>query len=157
MPSSTTSDPPQVYWSLPNLIEPVQVMPDGYTRPEQLLPGDMKAKESDPSRMAVYVCLLDEKPHLHPSLIALHKHRYNIHKIPLPTDPTNDLPKSQIPNTINPLKENNGTKQDDNEDVTMEATFPILESSETTRKPEWFMWKFSEEEENRRKNYLPLA
>lgn len=61
-----------------------------------------------------------ERPHLHPNLAALHKHRLVAHSIPLPLDPNNDLPITK------------GEK-------------------------EWLTWKYSEEEETRRKAYLPLA
>lgn len=64
-----------------------------------------------------------ERPHLHPNLAALHKHRLAAHGIPLPADPQSDLPLS--------------------------AT--------TAGEKEWLSWKFSAEEELRRKAYLPLA
>jgi hypothetical protein len=67
-----------------------------------------------------------ERPHLHPNLAALHKHRLVVHSIPLPLDPSNDL-------TISQVTEGNEARQ------------------------EWFTWKYSEEEELRRKAYLPLA
>ncbi|WVW84515.1 hypothetical protein I302_106549 [Kwoniella bestiolae CBS 10118] len=149
IPKTTTSLPSeptnQTYWALPNTIEPVQVLPDRHTKADAAGVENMKGKESDPSRMGVYVCLLDDRPHLHPSLLSLHKHRLNIHKIPLPPDPTNDLPTSQSAATTQ-------TVQD--EDITMSSS-PVPLETET--KAEWIMWKFTEEEENRRKSYLPLA
>jgi len=93
--------------------------------------------------MGIFVCLLDgksalsriyaeadtaERPHLHPNLAALHKHRLVAHSIPLPLDPNNDLPKSQM---------------------------TVTEEKEVRQ--EWFTWKYSEEEELRRKAYLPLS
>ncbi|WWC95959.1 hypothetical protein V866_002826 [Kwoniella sp. B9012] len=154
----TTTD--QAYWNLPDTIAPIQVLPDRFTKPADAQVENLKGKESDPSRMGVFVCLLDDKPHLHPSLISLHKHRLNIHHIPLPPDPSNDLPIPQSSSTLRPSE----PPQTD-EDISMTATSPTpAEATLTTqRKPEadaqveWFMWKFSEEEENRRKSYLPLA
>jgi hypothetical protein len=67
-----------------------------------------------------------ERPHLHPNLAALHKHRLVVHSIPLPSDPSNDLPSAQV-------------------------------TEGKVLKQEWFTWKYSEEEESRRKAYLPLA
>ena len=63
---------------------------------------------------------ISDRPHLHPNLAALHKHRLVAHSITLPPDPNVDLP------------------------VTKGAQ-------------EWLTWKYSEEEETRRKAYLPLA
>jgi hypothetical protein len=103
----------------------------------------MVGKETEPSRMGIYICLLDgkflaflpehslegrkweaeilDRPHLHPNLAALHKHRLVVHSIPLPLDPNVDLPMTK------------GEGE------------------------EWLTWKYSEEEETRRKAYLPLA
>jgi len=93
--------------------------------------------------MGIYICLLDgmlafpiiinsgrygrcaeilDRPHLHPNLAALHKHRLVVHSIPLPADPSVDLPMTTV-------KEGE----------------------------EWLTWKYSDEEEQRRKAYLPLA
>ena len=84
--------------------------------------------------MSIYLCLLDgeshptalekltpaDRPHLHPSLGALHKHRLHAHSIPLPTNPTMSPPP------------NSG-------------------------KQEWLEWKYTDEEEARRKAFLPLS
>ncbi|OCF73083.1 hypothetical protein I204_06313 [Kwoniella mangroviensis CBS 8886] len=149
-PKTTTE---RVYWNLPDIIAPIQVLPDRYTKPADAQVDNLKGKESDPSRMGVFVCLLDDKPHLHPSLISLHKHRLNIHHIPLPPDPSNDLP---IPQSI-PTPHSAEPPQTD-EDISMTSTSPIPTTQQKLETPvEWFMWKFSEEEENRRKSYLPLA
>ncbi|WWC70629.1 40S ribosomal eS28 domain-containing protein [Kwoniella pini CBS 10737] len=145
----------QVFWILPQNIQPIQVIPDRYTKSNEVSSENMKGKESDPSRMGVFVCLLDNKPHLHPSLQALHKHRLIIHKIPLPADPINDLPVSQsnISNITNPFI---GQIE---QDIIMSSTSDLPQESVASipNKTEWFMWKFSEEEANRRKSYLPLA
>jgi hypothetical protein len=86
----------------------------------------------------VYVCgqktrEIDEltvvdRPHLHPNLAALHKHRLVVHSIPSPLNPNTDLPS--------PQGSHNDTKGE--------------------QKQEWFTWKYSEEEELRRRAYLPL-
>ncbi|WWD18353.1 hypothetical protein CI109_102803 [Kwoniella shandongensis] len=77
-------------WNLPSTIPARQVLPDRHKSKTALT--EQKGKESDPGRMAIWVCLLDDRPHLHPSLLALHKHRHNVHSIPLPPDPSTDLP-----------------------------------------------------------------
>ena len=38
---------------------------------------------------------ISDRPHLHPNLAALHKHRLVAHSIPLPLDPNNDLPTTK--------------------------------------------------------------
>ncbi|WVR06238.1 hypothetical protein IAU60_003268 [Kwoniella sp. DSM 27419] len=119
---------PPALWALPAKITARQVLPDRYTDPASLAPEQMKGKESNPSRMGVYVCLLDERPHLHPSLLALDRHRLAAHQIPLPTDPSTQI--SQRSSQV-------GTSD--------------------KAKDEWFMWSFSEEEESRRRSFLPLA
>ncbi|WWC62420.1 uncharacterized protein I303_105016 [Kwoniella dejecticola CBS 10117] len=153
----TSAEPEKhTFWTLPTTIEAVPVMPDRYTKPSELSPEKMKGKESDPSRMGVYVCLLDDKPHLHPSLHALHKHRLTIHGIPLPLDPANDLPVPQPSNN-----DTNFSAESRQEDVVMSPSSPSAGSGQQVggqpEKAEWLMWKFSEEEANRRKSYLPLA
>lgn len=74
--------------------------------------------------------------------MALNKHRHTVHRIPLPPDPANDRPQSR---------------------VTPEGEMDIVPQTPQTRpegeavvEAEWFMWKFSEEEEARRRAYLPL-
>lgn len=69
-----------------------------------------------------------ERPHLHPTLTALHKHRLAAHGIPLPTDTAHDLPVQTV-----------------------------MDDDMGTGGKEWMSWKFSAEEEARRKAYLPLA
>ncbi|WRT67656.1 uncharacterized protein IL334_004628 [Kwoniella shivajii] len=171
---NSTSGEVKTYWSLPNTIEPVEVLPDRYTKSSQLLPDNMKGKESDPGRMGIYVCLLDDKPHLHPSLSALHKHRYNIHRIPIPPDPTNDLPIAQPqlqpkpkPDSLSSSVDEMGDSgvTDPSGDIQMSPPPPLpsfvinqdVSTSGMENRAEWFMWKFSEEELLRRKSYLPLA
>ncbi|WVF69323.1 hypothetical protein IAT40_004099 [Kwoniella sp. CBS 6097] len=170
----------QAVWTLPSTIEPRRVLPDRYTDPSSVLADKLKGKVSDPGRMGVYVCLLDERPHLHPSLQALHRHRLNAHQIPLPPDPINDLP---IPHRATSLQSDSSTSAavdatDDpavldamqQQDVDMSAAphqalpLPNTKRASAVRdqdavgaKQEWFTWKFTQEEELRRKAYLPLA
>ncbi|OCF43918.1 hypothetical protein I317_02188 [Kwoniella heveanensis CBS 569] len=144
-------------WALPATIEPRAVLPDRYTDPSDATSDKLKGKESDPGRMGVFVCLLDDRPHLHPSLLALHRHRLNAHQIPLPPDPNNDLP---IPSPHVQALSNSEVSP---EDVDMSSSniqpTPTPTPGQTVRKhrQEWFTWKFTQEEESRRKAYLPLA
>ena len=71
--------------------------------------------------MGIWLCLKDDRAHLHPSLLALHKHRLAAHGIPIPAESNKTLLSAE------------GEGE------------------------EWISWKFSEEEEARRKAYLPLA
>ncbi|KAK8858463.1 hypothetical protein IAR55_002690 [Kwoniella newhampshirensis] len=77
-------------WTLPPSIPSRRVFPDRHT-PRSAL-GGLKGRDVDPGRMGIFVCLLDDRPHLHPTLSALHKHRQNVHSIPLPPDPSTDPP-----------------------------------------------------------------
>lgn len=62
--------------------------------------------------MGIFICLLDgkcrpaapastvqlttpDRPHLHPSLHALHAHRLRAHELASPPDPVHDLPPGQ--------------------------------------------------------------
>ncbi|TXT13429.1 hypothetical protein VHUM_00796 [Vanrija humicola] len=38
--------------------------------------------------MGIFLCLLDDRPHLHPSLAALNAHRLRVHQLPAPADPS---------------------------------------------------------------------
>jgi hypothetical protein len=57
--------------------------------------------------MGIFLCLLDgkyghpllsltpDRPHLHPTLQALHAHRLRAHQLALPADPARDVPAGQ--------------------------------------------------------------
>ncbi|ORY31428.1 hypothetical protein BCR39DRAFT_526658, partial [Naematelia encephala] len=107
--------PRQSSWNISPTLTSRQVLPDRWTD-GNVIPDGLVGKETDPSRMGIFLCLLDERPHLHPSLQALHKHRFQIHGIALPPDPARDMPGDNS----------------------------------------WINWRFTEEEQARRKAYLPL-
>ncbi|KAK4683928.1 hypothetical protein P7C73_g6283, partial [Tremellales sp. Uapishka_1] len=143
--------PAPASWTPPPVLPAQLVHPDRYTdRGVATDPSKQTGKASDPSRMAIYLCLLDgmspstscsslpvlpstysllpslmylpDKPHIHPNLLALHKHRWAVHSIPIPLDPAQD-----------PL------------------------STTSSPAPEWITWRFSDEEQLRRRAYLPLS
>ncbi|KIR33231.1 hypothetical protein I352_04604 [Cryptococcus deuterogattii MMRL2647] len=191
--------PPAPPWTLPPSISPRLVYPD--ISPAVLSKdgggGDQQkeivAKESDPGRMGVWVCLLHDKPHLYPSLIALHKHRHASHGIPIPAGGPTAVPELQTrPQTqvqgLTDIAENS-TASAVSEDILPKEVAEVLQqlradvrvsdvdvnglSSATGRPPahegnadvekgihaaeEWFTWTFTEEEEARRRAYLPLV
>ncbi|WVQ96823.1 hypothetical protein IAU59_003930 [Kwoniella sp. CBS 9459] len=165
-PQSSTSPS----WTLPTTINPRLVLPDRYTDLSSAAADKLKGKESDPGRMGVYVCLLDERPHLHPSLLALHRHRLNAHQIPLPPDPNNDLPtpSAQGAYLLKTIHDSSTdidpsalhlpeVKQQDDVEMSSSVTPTRAQSIPKPPQREWFTWKFTQEEESRRKAYLPLA
>ncbi|KAL1408375.1 hypothetical protein Q8F55_005187 [Vanrija albida] len=82
--ASAGTTPPPAAWAPPPELTPTAVLPDFRTAPSALasLPG----AESDPGRMGIFLCLLDDRPHLHPSLAALNAHRARVHSLPAPAD-----------------------------------------------------------------------
>ncbi|WVN88770.1 uncharacterized protein L203_103983 [Cryptococcus depauperatus CBS 7841] len=125
--------PPLAVWTLPAFTPARQVYPDYNVERTGLIDERTVGRESDPTKMGVWVCLLDEKPHLHPSLLALNKHRFVAHSIPLPPNPAQDLPikKSQVGSAL------------------------LLDKVDIENDDEWFTWRFTEEPEARRITSLP--
>ncbi|KAL0243401.1 hypothetical protein I308_105365 [Cryptococcus tetragattii IND107] len=191
---------PATAWTLPPSISPRLVYPD--ISPAVLIKdgggGDqlqqqkgIVAKESDPGRMGVWVCLLHDKPHLYPSLIALHKHRHASHGIPIPAGGPTALPEPQtrLQTQVQGATdmEENSTASAVTEDILPKEVAEVLQQlradvrgsdvdvngqSSASGRPhdgnanvgkgihaaeEWFTWMFTEEEEARRRAYLPLA
>ena len=126
-----------------------------FPQPYSTLPSDTQQTRRGTShlspmklrrRTAIFLCLLHgtsstaliklsaDRPLLHPSLGALHRHRFQAHSIPLPADPTKDLP----------IKGEVGVGAVQGFDTNDEA------------KKEWLGWRLRHEEEARRKAYLPL-
>ncbi|KIR60292.1 hypothetical protein I314_03581 [Cryptococcus bacillisporus CA1873] len=132
-----------------------------------------------------------DKPHLYPSLIALHKHRHALHGIPIPAGGPTALPEPQTrPQTqgqgVTDMAENS-TASNVSEDILPKEVAEVLQQlradvrgsdadvndqSSASGRPhdgnvnvgkgihaaeEWFTWMFTEEEEARRRAYLPLA
>ncbi|XAO24828.1 hypothetical protein I312_103635 [Cryptococcus bacillisporus CA1280] len=191
--------PPASPWMLPPSIpsrlvypdiSPAVLSKDGGGDQHQQQKGVI-AKESDPGRMGVWVCLLHDKPHLYPSLIALHKHRHALHGIPIPAGGPTALPEPQTrPQTqgqgVTDMAENS-TASNVSEDILPKEVVEVLQQlradvrgsdagvndqSSASGRPhdgnvnvgkgihaaeEWFTWMFTEEEEARRRAYLPLA
>ena len=116
-----------------------------------------------------------DRPHIHPSLADLHKHRLAVHSIPLPSDPNTDLPISSKDSTLSPtvqpdhpsqsgqaatqsdtIMENGTTAQEGGPPLEIRVEGESTELGENGN-DEWMTWQFTEEEEARRKAYLPLA
>ncbi|CAK9780715.1 hypothetical protein CC85DRAFT_330360 [Cutaneotrichosporon oleaginosum] len=74
-------------WAPPHELPRQQMLPDRLTTSTDI--AHALGKESDPTRMGIFLCLIDERPHLHPSLQALHAHRARAHGRPAP-DPTRE-------------------------------------------------------------------
>jgi hypothetical protein len=168
--------------------------------------GVFSAARADACRMAIYLCLLDgrlcplspsnhfavdllvrasansaDNPHLHPSLIALHKHRLAAHGIPLPARPDIDHPvpiarrsgpthsnRAQTAAAAGPSLHSNSAVpvpsimldgiRHDSMDIDTDLRHEGSRGDQSMgEKPEWLMWRLTDEESLRRKAYLPLA
>ncbi|RXK41650.1 hypothetical protein M231_01150 [Tremella mesenterica] len=226
-PGTTTPKPDiaerKIPWSLPSRLLPRSVSPD-FSEPRLETIGIA----TDPGRMSIYLCLIDSKPFLLPSLFALHKHRKMVHDIPIPEEPTKTLPLP-LPLPLSSLSQNRTssiehststnptiivqqdamiphiTTHDDPSETSNDilrdrlSTSTILDSTSISpslvgveklttgsnfthssvsekvdgliphnpdpplerptgeQNVEWITWKFTPEEESRRRAYLPLA
>nr|KIR86185.1 hypothetical protein I308_03722 [Cryptococcus tetragattii IND107] len=163
---------PATAWTLPPSISPRLVYPD----------------------ISPAVLIKDgggDKPHLYPSLIALHKHRHASHGIPIPAGGPTALPEPQtrLQTQVQGATdmEENSTASAVTEDILPKEVAEVLQQlradvrgsdvdvngqSSASGRPhdgnanvgkgihaaeEWFTWMFTEEEEARRRAYLPLA
>ncbi|BEJ13846.1 hypothetical protein CspHIS471_0310200 [Cutaneotrichosporon sp. HIS471] len=86
---ASTESPAPKAWAPPRELPRQQVLPDRASTREDI--ANALGKQSDPTRMGIFLCLLDERPHLHPSLQALNAHRARVHGRPVP-DPTREPP-----------------------------------------------------------------
>ncbi|ODN74328.1 hypothetical protein L202_06745 [Cryptococcus amylolentus CBS 6039] len=153
-------------WSLPSKTPGRQVYPDYCTTQAQL--SNQVGSTSDPGRMGIYVCLLDDRPHLYPSLAALHKHRHVSHSIPPPAGDAvdtaagaasaagGDITMSEDPPT------HTAADQDRESAIrvlpeNVKALLSGLQDQKDHQKEEWFHWRYTDEQEARRKSFLPLA
>lgn len=154
--------------------------------PHSIFSFKLENRQADPCQTRIGI----DKPHLYPSLIALHKHRHASHGIPIPAGGPTALPEPQTPaqpqgaidatesptaptapeailpkevvEVLQQLQTDTRGSDVDAKGLSSGSGRPPQDGNAgvgkgTDIREEWFTWKFAEEEDARRRAYLPLA